>query len=84
MSQPITPIVRFVVGNSLLHKTPLTRGIRAILQNPPRTFFPFTWFACFSSAAIFLRAAADIGLRTLGARERLAFPSSPPETSHGR
>jgi hypothetical protein len=49
MSQPITPIVRFVVGNSLLHKTPLTRGIRAILQNPPRTFFPFTWFACFSS-----------------------------------
>src|SRR5260370_14343289 len=30
------------------------------------------------AAAIFLRAAPDIGLRTLGARERLAFPSGPP------
>jgi hypothetical protein len=45
----ITPIVQIVVGNSLVHKTPSPGGIRAMLQNPLRLFFPFTWFACFSS-----------------------------------
>src|SRR5208282_207470 len=36
-------------GQKFVAQNPLTGGIRAMLQNPLRPFFPFTWFACFSS-----------------------------------
>src|SRR5208282_2965284 len=82
-----TPIIQVVVGQQFVAQNPLTRGDSWNVTKPAspvlslqlvRLFFFHLAQRARWAAAIFLRAAADMGLRTLGMRDPLDFRSSPP------